>query len=701
MALNENHQRHLLSTFQYVDNLLSEAEHIMASAGSASPFQEYSQDTTPIQRKVTHDYIVRVREAMRRILEELKVPLRPPISGALWAARGHFNFAGIAIAEIAPEHMRGYGLLSDEDARAMARIVAELNAELNRIRDYLAQGTTADLQARLQRLEQTRDEVRLLRELDRIITAHGLVEFRNALVTLLDRIETTSFEIGVFGRVSSGKSSLLNQLLEQNVLPIGVTPVTAVPTRISFGPQPQATIEFAESKPQFVELSRLAEFSTEQQNPANAKHVTRIHVLIPARRLREGVTFVDTPGLGSLATTGAEETVAYLPKCDLGIVLLDAGSALSHEDLIVVQSLYRAGARAMVLISKADLLGPLDRQRMMDYVRQHLLSEANLDLPVHLVSVIGADAQFCEEWFESELKPMLESHREAASASLKRKIGLLREAVMDALRVRLDAACSPTGRARHSVRAGEDLRDGGAQRTDAPYQEIDSCLTQAAAALRGASAILESAEKEGQTLGYNTRGLAPSALQAVATDIASAWLNGTNPASAAAGIFSASLNRFLTQVSAAFVQSVEEVRGRLAATLEQAHDASGSRRGPPEELPKAAGLPIMDSSPLAARLTLRKPTLLPLLGRRALRHFAESKISGQLENSLSEFFNLAGKRLEQWHNKALAELRDAFDARAGVYRAVLAQGQRATAENVSEADVTRDLFALENWESPQ
>jgi hypothetical protein len=76
MALNENHQRHLLSTFQYVDNLLSEAERILASAGAASPFQEYSQDTTPIQRKVTHDYIVRVREAMRRILEELKIPLK-------------------------------------------------------------------------------------------------------------------------------------------------------------------------------------------------------------------------------------------------------------------------------------------------------------------------------------------------------------------------------------------------------------------------------------------------------------------------------------------------------------------------------------------------------------------------------------------------------------------------------------------------
>ena len=675
--MNENHQRHLLSTFQHVDNLLSEAEQIMASAGSASPFQEYSQDTTPIQRKVTHDYVVRVREAMHRILDELNIPLRRPISGALWAARCHLNFAGIGIAEIAPEHMRGYGQLSDEDARAIDRIVAELNAELNRISDYLAQGTTADLQARLLRLEQTRDEVKLLRELDRIIAAHGLVEFRTALVTLLDRLETTSFEIGVFGRVSSGKSSLLNHLLEQGVLPVGVTPVTAVPTRISFGRQPHAIIEFVEGKPQEVEMSRLVEFSTEQQNPANAKHVTRIQVLVPTRRLREGVTFVDTPGLGSLATTGAEETVAYLPKCDLGIVLLDAGSALNHEDLVVVQSLCRAGATAMVLISKADLLTPPDRQRMVNYVRQHLVSEANLDLPVHLVSVVGADAQLCEHWFESELNPMLESHREATAASLKRKIGLLREAVMDALQVRLDAPRGP----QTDPKAGH--------------------LNQGAEALRGASAILESAEKEGRTLGYNTRALAPSALQAVATDIASAWLNGANPAPDVTGIFSASLKQFLAQVIAAFVQSVEEVRGRLASSLEQAHAVSGSRRGPPEELPKAAGLPIMDSSPLAARLKLQKPPLLALLGRGELRRFAESKLCGQLEDSLAEFFNLAGKRLEQWHNDALAELRDAFDARAGVYRAVLAQGQRATAENVSEADVTRDLFALENWGSSQ
>jgi hypothetical protein len=142
--MNENHQRHLLSTFQYVDNLLSEAERLMASAGSASPFQEYSQDATAIQRKVTHDYVVRVREAMQRILDELKIPRKQPVSSAIWAARSHINFAGIAIAEIGSKYMRSYGQLSEEDARTMDRIVSELDAELARITNYLAERTYED-----------------------------------------------------------------------------------------------------------------------------------------------------------------------------------------------------------------------------------------------------------------------------------------------------------------------------------------------------------------------------------------------------------------------------------------------------------------------------------------------------------------------------------------------------------------------------
>ena len=101
-GLNEHHRRHLQSTFRYIDKLLSEAEHNMLDAGSPSPFQEYSDDTTPVQRKVTHDYVVRIRGAMRRVMEELDLPPVEARCGAVWAASVNLMFCSISLNELTP-----------------------------------------------------------------------------------------------------------------------------------------------------------------------------------------------------------------------------------------------------------------------------------------------------------------------------------------------------------------------------------------------------------------------------------------------------------------------------------------------------------------------------------------------------------------------------------------------------------------------
>ena len=132
-------------TFHHVDHLLSNAEHILASTNSPSPFQQYTQDSTPAQRAVAHDYVLRVRNAMRRILDELKIPPKPPAAGALWAARNHLAFAGIAIVEIEPKDMKGYGELSETDKQTLNRITRELHELLGGLDNCLAQGADTDL----------------------------------------------------------------------------------------------------------------------------------------------------------------------------------------------------------------------------------------------------------------------------------------------------------------------------------------------------------------------------------------------------------------------------------------------------------------------------------------------------------------------------------------------------------------------------
>src|SRR5947199_8360903 len=99
-GFSEHHQRHVRTTFQYIEKLLSEAEHTMADAGSPSPFRLHSDDTTPIQRKVTDGYILRIREAMRRVMEELVIPPSEPHCGGVWAAAINQRFCSIWLHEL-------------------------------------------------------------------------------------------------------------------------------------------------------------------------------------------------------------------------------------------------------------------------------------------------------------------------------------------------------------------------------------------------------------------------------------------------------------------------------------------------------------------------------------------------------------------------------------------------------------------------
>lgn len=434
--MNESHKRHLVVTLGYIDQVLREAEQILATAGSASPFARYTQDSSPLQRKVIGDSIDHLGQVMAHIMADLDLPHPAPICGALWAAQTQVSGARIAVAELRPKTMRGYGTLSTEDIERIDAIVAKLDAQLEALMSYITQGSDADFQTRLKKLEQTHGEVPLLRELERIITAHGLMGLRGTLSALLDRLEDDNFEIGVFGRVSSGKSSLLNHLFGATVLPVGVTPVTALPASIRCGTNTRATIEFARSPPITVSLDQLAEYCSEEKNPGNQKRVKNIIIEVQTQRLPQGMTWVDTPGLGALEGDAATETEHYLPRCDLGLVLVDAGSTLTQEDLVLVQKLLHSGADVMVLVSKADLLSPSDRQRFVDYVRQQLATQFGTAPPVSPVSIIGDTTNLCDLWFDQTLQPLLLTHRAQAAASMKRKAGLLREAVTQTLRAK-------------------------------------------------------------------------------------------------------------------------------------------------------------------------------------------------------------------------------------------------------------------------
>ncbi|MDP1610419.1 MAG: hypothetical protein Q8M11_05145 [Sulfuritalea sp.] len=135
--MNENHRRHLASTFRHMDALLIEAGRIL-DASAASPFECYIQDASLAQRGTANAHIVALRERMLRIMSDSSIPSPAPSISACWAARGLVGGARIALAELRPKAMRGYGPLSEADGGYLDVVVAELEAALSELDAILA-----------------------------------------------------------------------------------------------------------------------------------------------------------------------------------------------------------------------------------------------------------------------------------------------------------------------------------------------------------------------------------------------------------------------------------------------------------------------------------------------------------------------------------------------------------------------------------
>src|SRR6202020_2029084 len=140
----------------------------------------------------------------------------------------------------------------------------------------------------------------------------------------------------------------------------------------------KAAVAYGDGRSAQVSIAELSRLVTEQGNPGNLQNIVRAVVEIPSSRLLRGVVLVDTPGLGSLAKRGAAETLAYLPSCDLALVLIDAGATLHEEDVGTMRLLYEAGIPALILLSKCDLLGNGDLERAISYIEEQMNHELGI-----------------------------------------------------------------------------------------------------------------------------------------------------------------------------------------------------------------------------------------------------------------------------------------------------------------------------------
>ncbi len=212
-----------------------------------------------------------------------------------------------------------------------------------------------------------------LRDTAELATSVGMTTLAGELTgTRIPKLDEERFALVVLGEFNHGKSTFVNALCGQAILPAGITPTTATINHLVYADKPTATAHLSDGKTKKVDPKALADWVTIEGKEVG--HVKFVEIGWPAEILKDKVTLVDTPGVNDINEQRAEITYGYIPRADAVLFLLDGAQVLkqSERSFLEQRILRRSRDRLIFVLGKVDLLTAEEREQALAYCTEHL-----------------------------------------------------------------------------------------------------------------------------------------------------------------------------------------------------------------------------------------------------------------------------------------------------------------------------------------
>lgn len=223
--------------------------------------------------------------------------------------------------------------------------------------------TTLTLDGPLAALRES--EIRLLGDIATTLAEMGdsTQEDRKRLQDVTYDLRDLFFLVAVIGEFNAGKSSFINALLGDELLPVGVTPTTEAIELIRYG-------ETISRKPMLRE--------------DGIREWTHPNTGAP------GVAMVDTPGTGSVFQKHETVAKAFLHRSDLVIFLISAKRAFGETERLYLELAKNYGKKIILVVNQIDLLQPKEQQEVRRFIERQ--AEELLDLRPLIFMVSAKEA---------------------------------------------------------------------------------------------------------------------------------------------------------------------------------------------------------------------------------------------------------------------------------------------------------------------
>lgn len=202
------------------------------------------------------------------------------------------------------------------------------------------------------------------------------------------QLDNEAFHLVVVGEFSRGKSTFINAMLGANVLPMNITPTTAILSKIVYGRRPSFTLQFQDGHSESMDAeafqnlrasANVPEESEEEikQNIETEKWISSIDhatVTYPLDFCKNHVEIIDTPGVNDISKSRVDITCNYLKHADAAILVLAANQAVTSSEVqFLKEQIIDNQIHHLFIAANYKDLVPANRwNNVISYIKEHI-----------------------------------------------------------------------------------------------------------------------------------------------------------------------------------------------------------------------------------------------------------------------------------------------------------------------------------------
>src|SRR5215210_7340829 len=183
----------------------------------------------------------------------------------------------------------------------------------------------------------------------------------------LQKLRENAYKVLVAGEAKRGKSTFVNALIGRDVLPTDVDVATSQVFNVRPSEREAYRLRFEDGSEREIPPEDLPLYGSRVMAeagivPTADKVIRWIEVEMPIRFLPEGVSILDTPGLGALYAGHAQITHRFVPEADAVIFVLESGQPVVEDDLKFVEQILTVTRNIFFIQTKIDQYAKEDWQ---------------------------------------------------------------------------------------------------------------------------------------------------------------------------------------------------------------------------------------------------------------------------------------------------------------------------------------------------